>query len=466
MWKEKLGGFRQTNFIRDGRMTNRFILALTGITSIAAVVKPELFSVGLAVLLFFAVAVNPKLALFWLVVFAEDIFNLVNPELGLKDRLHPDLMLIILVFMFAKYMAGKLYNKNKLSDEPSGMFGLEVTLIVAMLIVGSVNSMLHYDQPVFLGLRSARYLLIYLFYFPLKELFKNPAYRKWALDFLLYFGVFATTLYLVQYVVFDSFKFMYITTYGERFGGTRLRMEVGLIISSMCIAFSRGITDKSSARYWIIAIYEVAAFAVITKIRVALLGLAIAFLVGIFIQKRYSRAISAYLLVIFIGINMFNLKDSILYKMYNLTVNEVATETGNYGVRVNEIEFYMDQVTKSPILGRGILNKLHPQSLKALGEKYEYSLSDIGILGFFFSFGIVGVAWVLLIFFKLSRLSIRALKTQDESRYSVFLFTAFLIITSATIMYLDNENTILYIIIFASIYENVVNENEKRFESA
>lgn len=457
MWKEK--------FIKEGRITDGLIMAITGITSMAAVMNTRIFAAGLGALMFFGVSMSPRLAIFWLTVFAEDIFHLVNPAFGLKERLHPDLMLIIFFFMIVKLMLDRLYNKNELSDDPPGMFRIEVILMAALLIVEAANSLLLYGQPYILGLRASRYLFLYLLYFPLKELFKNPEYRKWTLDFLLYFGVFATTLYLVQYVVFDSFRFMYMDTTIERFGQTRLKIEVGLILSSSFIAVSRAITCKNQSKYWLIAIYELAAFALLTKTRMVMFGLAVAFAAVLFLQKRHSRAFFAYAIVLFIGINAFNMEDSLLYKMYELTVSEVSAGSGNYDIRVSETKFYMDQATKTPLLGRGVINKLHPEALRALGETYRFSLSDIGIMGFFFSFGLVGVAWAALMFFKLSRLSAMALKTTDESRYSILLMTVFLISTCATIMFMDNENMVLYIMVFASIYENVVNENSRSLKA-
>ena len=412
-----------------------FAVALTGVATLILAIK------------------QPRIAVIGVIFMLENMIFAIMPNTGLRSRLYVDGALIIIFAMSAKWTLERLKKEGN-GEMRSGVFSKYILLMFLFIAVAAVNSMRIYSQPIELGLRASRAFLIFAAYFPLREIMRDEKTSKWTANAIMYGGFALCAVYFIQYFLMDRVQILGIE-YIERFGQTRLRIEIGLIVMSFFIALSKMAGSKEgSFKFLSIAILELAMLTIMIKTRTVLLGLVLSAGLFWFLQKRYSRFWILYFATLVIFVNGMYMEDSLASSMYRLTVNEISSGTGNYDVRVDEMKFYMNQALKSPLLGRGVLNELHPQSNSALGEKLDFYLSDIGVFAFFFYFGIVGIIWVVLFLVNMMRLSMRAVR--EKKSYMLFLLTVYIIVTMPTIFAFESPNMTFYTILAICMSEGML----------
>ncbi|KDR94598.1 hypothetical protein SAMN02745945_02710 [Peptoclostridium litorale DSM 5388] len=400
---------------------------------------------------------QPRLAIVGIIFMLENMVFLIVPQTGFKTRLYVDAALIIIFAMGANWMIGKLKNEGR-EDMDGGVFSKYVLAMFALVAMAAVNSMRIYSQPIELGLRASRAFLIFASYFPLREIMREEKARKWAKGAIMYGGFVLCIMYFAQYFLMDRVQILGIE-YIERFGQTRLRIEIGLIVMSFFISLSQMAQSREhSFKFLSMAVLEIAMLTVMIKTRTVLLGLVISAGVFWFLQKRYSRLWIIYFAAMILFVNGIYMQESIASSMYKLTVDEISSKAGNYDVRLDEMKFYMNQALENPVIGRGVLNELHPQSNSAIGTRHKFYLSDIGVFAFFFYFGGVGIIWVALFLFSMARISIRAVR--ESGSYMLLLLTLYIVITMPTIFVFESPNMTFYTILAICMSEGIL-ENKR-----
>ena len=396
---------------------------------------------------------QPRIAIVGIILMLENMVFVIMPQIGLKSRLYVDAALVIIFAMGVKWMIGKLKNEGR-EDMDGGVFSKYVLAMFALVAMAAVNSMRIYSQPIELGLRASRAFLILGAYFPLREIMRGEKVRKWTEGAIIYGGFVLCIMYFVQYFFMDRVQILGIE-YIERFGQTRLRIEIGLIVMSFFISLSKMAASREhSLKFLSIAVLEIAMLTVMIKTRTVLLGLVLSAGIFWFLQKRYSRLWIVYFAALILFVNGIYMQDSIASSMYKLTVNEISSKAGNYDVRLDEMKFYMDQALENPVVGRGVLNELHPQSNSAIGTRHKFYLSDIGAFAFFFYFGGIGIIWVALFLFSMARISIRAVR--ENGSYMLLLLTLYILITMPTIFAFESPNMTFYTILAICMSEGAL----------
>lgn len=85
--------------------------------------------------------------------------------------------------------------------------------------------------------------------------------------------------------------------------------------------------------------------------------------------------------------------------MIQQTKQEIGAKTGNFYSRVVTYEKYLDLIKKSPILGYGINNSTWTSSHILRLQKKDIYITDVGIINFIFTFGCLGLLWLIPVLF-------------------------------------------------------------------
>ena len=138
--------------------------------------------------------------------------------------------------------------------------------------------------------------------------------------------------------------------------------------------------------------------------------------------------------------------------------------SGSVYARVYSIHYYLSEFAKRAVFGIGLLpdDKTNATIRIALhGEKEYANTTDIGIIGYLFQFGIVGI--LLLIW--LTKYVIKEIRNciyKDELYYIVVSCWIYIILSSSTLIVFDTQRIVMLPIIlyFTFILNNKVNSNE------
>ena len=168
-------------------------------------------------------------------------------------------------------------------------------------------------------------------------------------------------------------------------------------------------------------------------------------------KKNYVKKFIAIIVIIILLpliMNMNIIKD---------TFNGILNMNSTNDIRYVGKKFYLEEISKSPILGRGFINSLWQNSVEQARFDDSILLNDNGIIAFIYMYGILGLVWIMHIIIKLIFLSWRLYK--EENNYIGVLYIIHIIVLSPNIIWWYwSTNGKLIFIIFISLIEKMSEE--------
>ena len=132
------------------------------------------------------------------------------------------------------------------------------------------------------------------------------------------------------------------------------------------------------------------------------------------------------------------------------------TETYSTSIRFEAIQYYINQTKDNKFFGTGLIyEKDNHDTLSYIlhGPETKYFKSDVGIFGLYNTFGILGIAWYILITFKFIRILFRKYKMKIvcNNVESIGLFIYF--IATTTTLNIVSPDLITYMPIIMACIE-------------
>jgi len=284
--------------------------------------------------------------------------------------------------------------------EHSSRFKPHVFVFLALTILSVIYTTLH-GQPLIMGIKAAKsfFLILFFFVFISKRINFERLFR-----YIVLAGVLLTFINNIQY--FTGIQFFHYTREMQRVG--QVRFLVGDIFLNYALIIAFGEYLRSKKKWYLMA----SAYITVTVIfqgqtRMAIFGLFITLLVLMYLMEflDVKRAV-------FVGVPLFVvmiwlvpvIQSTFFGDLYRLTRYELKQRGGNFGVRLDTYDYYLKEIKKSPVIGRGIWNdewkQNNPEDMKHQG----LHLSDIGMASLIFHMGIVGAVWLYSLLLKVVKL--------------------------------------------------------------
>ena len=276
-------------------------------------------------------------------------------------------------------------------------FRTPIILLLIGVFISSFAADLYHNQPLHLTLYQQRHMYAFLFYFLL--IYMAPK-QEWIVNLLFYFGVIGGLFFLLQYFLYPTV----ITDAKIFFQRGTLRINVPGAIY-MHIAFFISINR------FFITFNKKYAFAAALLLAVAILSayrstvfmyIFISFAYMLFGSKVKKKVFlfSLYALSVIAAFFAFQ---SLLMEMQVSAERE--SQEGASNIRYRSAEYYLSSNKDHPFtffLGNGEPTQRSAYGLKisSVSQLYGYYLSDIGIIGFYFKFGLLASLAVLFMMLK------------------------------------------------------------------
>jgi len=172
-----------------------------------------------------------------------------------------------------------------------------------------------------------------------------------------------------------------------------------------------------------------------------------------FITFKKSIVLSVLLVVTLFYIGEISDK-STFGSLVRVTHDEVVSGEGNWGIRLLGYEYYFSRISESPIIGKGIWNDLftgdNPEDMKYK----KIFLSDLGLTSMIFHFGIIGVFWLILLFWRVYALGVRKLGFAVHPMLPAYFI--FGIVTCVTLNCFTRSNTIVYLALSLALLDQEI----------
>ncbi|MHB8131572.1 MAG: O-antigen ligase family protein [Mobilitalea sp.] len=358
------------------------------------------------------------------------------------------LILIIIILIFSKnsfylwlqddYLIGSFFKYSDIGVYLSILFTLwimfrfgfpyknslnrYIVFFAIMVLISALTAWFVFDQNLLRGILAQRVQLSYLILFlAVERLLELKKIEKTDIIRLVYMlAVFELSICTIQYFYYIiSGKMFLVVSTGIRYGDIRFYFEPALLLIVTFRSFFNVLSNKKNRIINIIFVVWVCFFIMyITKMRAMSLLLIACFVIGLLIwNKKLVKKILICTLLFIFGLFLLG-KIEILQDIFNtITGQEIIENT--LDIRDNARGYYIKQVMKTPVTGRGYPSISSTAAFQASGFLQNYKFVDNGIFGFVYSYGLVGFIWYIGFWITLFKLAWKIRK--KDSSYFIYM---------------------------------------------
>ncbi len=341
--------------------------------------------------------------------------------LGILVRLMDIMTVLLIVAHLVLFM---IYGRQQ--EPVKKHFAGVVILLLAGIVISSLGAEYINNQPLGLTLYQQRHMYAFLFYFLLFYLAPRP---QWIVDLLFYLGIAGGVFFLIQYVLYptlitDAKIFLDRGTIRMNLPGTWF-MHIGFFLSVDRFFATRKMKYGAGA----MLLFLVAVLSGFRSILALYVLLTTGYLLVSKQVKNKALLFSLYSVVVISGFFAF---EGIIMEMKESAEREGAQGTSYIRVRAADYFMSMNDNNKiAYIIGNGepTERSAYGRRLSMISLRYGYYLSDIGIVGMFFKYGLLPALMALFIIFK-----VLFTKLDEQAIFIklVFLFQLLVIFNSVT----------------------------------
>ncbi|EOR28275.1 hypothetical protein A500_00110, partial [Clostridium sartagoforme AAU1] len=383
-----------------------------------------------------------KISIFLIIMVNESMFYLLD---NFNANAFMTLLTIILVFcsFYEIVIKGKkvkyLFRNN--------IIMIFIIVLIEVFIAHSIT-----NQSIFLGVDASKRYFWYANYFYLRLKINNDNADE-IIDFVIKIATILSVLYLMQSLLYTKIQ-VFNMNYLEKYPFVRFYTGITIIVFSLFLSLERFKYTKRK-KYLFFSFIMILEIVFVGQSRSIIIPLFILifYKIFMFIRNKFTAKSLIVATVLFVTFTpmLFN-SNSYINKMIDSVFKEISMNTGTSGVRVREVEFFLNQFKEYPLLGCGIHSDKTDIGLDMLGRNYKFFQNDIGVLGFIATFGVIGIGVFLSIAFKMI-IYIYRFKKKNLIIYGE-LSIVYILISLPLSFYFENSTSILYILITLCYFEN------------
>jgi hypothetical protein len=320
-----------------------------------------------------------------------------------------------------------------------GKFGGWIISLYLILLISGISSIFNYEFKATSVLWECLTFFILLMYFPIVEYLKSVERIERLIQISELILSILAILFIIQYFLYNrgGLDVVFLQLDGIITDTYILRPYLPLRIYSVFEGTSRIFVLIAAYRCikkkfkhckidFITLLLLLAAIVLIDQSRTYLLTILFGIIVIVFVEyKKYIsiRQVFMYFLGVIAGIGFSVSKITSIF--YTVSENE-----GSVWARLDALKYYMGVIQEHYFWGLGITipEKTSVWYKYIKGTEGYYNYDDIGIAGVFFSLGIVGLIWYLLLFVYFIRIvsMTKHNKALSVAALVVFLFSSLL----------------------------------------
>lgn len=395
-----------------------------------------------------------EVQLFSLLPYAEKIQKYNNPA--------QKYIIVIIIIATILVLNKRLFINKKY------LFHWNVIIFVVIYLEVITISLIKYNQTIRDLMINSSYCLVILAYFIFSYYLKDMKNLMKFKNIIIIMSTIISILYIIQSILYKSNKiFLLIDLNSFRFESLRINQLAEFICLGAILAYSNLINNGEIKKKWrliglvamIVNIYEII---FVAKIRALLLIIIFTFLIMTFIRFRKEKKIIIAIPIVILLLGVF-------YKspIFNQYIELSSADDYSLYARSYEINYYMRQFYDNPIFGMGFMVSRY------IGDENYYIArgplgiahrSDVGIIGFINTFGIVGIIWYIHLLVKCLYYILKLFrKNEINKNIEVLGIFLFVILGSSTLIIMDPYRIII-LPIFISIIDSVYNKSRYNLE--
>jgi hypothetical protein len=367
--------------------------------------------------------------------------------IGKGDRVLEISGAVLILFFIILF---SVYSKNK---PAKSRFSILFSVMLLGILISTIACSYFHDQALSVTFYQQRQTYYLLFYFLLPFLFPNA---KWVENYFFYFGIFGAAIYIMQHTVYP----VKITEAKMFIDRNTLRINLpGITFMNLAFFLCIDKYFRTAEKKYAIGVLILLATAILSAFRsvlAAYIGLAAVYLI---INKHVKNKVLIIFTSCVVAISAYFVFQNIIDEMQTSAKRE--TSLGSDYIRVRAGNYFLDEMVKDKVIfftGNGQPSERSDYGSKLIGISlfYGYYLSDVGIIGSYYKFGLLFVlasvaAMIFLLFTKLP----------VELQYiKLFIIMQFLLILMSSFPFEGSEGAIILCLIFYLV-DKYKNEQEE-----
>jgi hypothetical protein len=340
----------------------------------------------------------------------------INQKIGFVS--YYDVLLIYCVYFIVVYCPrniGKIF---------SGYYKKAMLLIPILALTSSFAAWVNYGQNPISGILTQRaWIIIALLYFPFNRLI-----QKKELTLRQFIEVMRLVVYvecgvlLFQYFLGSNHYFLGVA-YTERYGSIRILIEVTYMLVIEIYSTQQIMQKKDVLKNGISIAIIIVYILLVNKGRQEFMVFLSA-LAAVILLSKSSKIYKAFIVIAgFIVAIRYVISSDVLNEIIDIVIN--GKQDGTYLVRIYSQKFYLQKMRETPfsfLFGYGMPNSEISASSVATGANKGYLLTDNGIYGFYFSYGIAGLIWYAYTLFLEGKRAFQIYKLSNHQNVLVIIY--------------------------------------------
>ena len=348
--------------------------------------------------------------------------------------------------------------KYKISKTCIGIVAY-VLCVLLLLSFSIMVAKLRYDQPIIRGIYSFRYILVIMYVFPFIRFLKKDRQEKIVImEYLSRIITISIIIIIIQELIKDKVEILKLLR-TSRLGKDRILLHAASPLYIMVFAYNlyKILKDKKDVLYGILPIILILiAVFIISQTRIFMACILSVAILEVLIFSKIKIANKIALAIIGFCIIGIAFETNIVNQMLGNLFEDVNKDGDSY-IRNEGRRYYMALIDDEFFfMGGGITNEKYLESPINAASEYNYDLVDIGIYGFFFEYGSLGIIAIGILTIDIFR---KSFYIKDKSISNLLkMFCAMIITMLYTVSPLSSSVWILYVVMIAFI-ESEINLN-------
>jgi len=319
-------------------------------------------------------------------------------------------LIIFLIFLFIIYGESGQFKKH---------FTWPIILILIGVLLSTGFCYIFYNQSIFYTFWEQKEMFLYLGYFMVHLMKPNPK------EIERIIGVYAIVFivfYFVQYMIYPV-EIFNVDMWQNR-GTIRIALPgITFLIIGYFLFFQTFLQTNKFLHF--LRCFLILLIAVLLGGRQLISVLVLMTIIILILSKRIKNRFLIYLLVIIGLIPLYFIFYNIFHELIKATF--VNVNRGSEDIRLKALRYFLlDSFpnTISYLTGNGAPSETsnYGRGISTIAGKYRFFLSDIGIIGNYYLYGMFFLVGVLLIFFRIT-----LLKISSNHKYLQYFFASLFI---------------------------------------
>lgn len=306
--------------------------------------------------------------------------------------------------MFFAYVELKYRRVSRIDRK----YKILVASITVLIVTSSYQSHVLYGQSILYGIRPQRFWIVWAFMvFPISKLLYARAISTKDIENLIYrFGYIELLLYSLQFIWGSGVEILHVNTSGVLLHGLlRYYFDSVLLRLMLFLSIEKIFRKQHILKNSIIVALDLFVIVIVCQMRMTFIAVAVSIVIGVMLMRRMTirkiLMLAGIVLVAAFSLNLSVVQETITEAMGFLQGNAATTSTLKFRAQASAL--YMNTLASHPLLGGGYINTLNDVARNAAGIDNNIYLVDNGLLAFVYIYGLIGLAWLVVLAINLLR---------------------------------------------------------------